>query len=57
MKARGRPRIADSMVPVSFRLAPKSYDRTAQEAARARVPLATWLRRVVEQACKPKEKV
>jgi hypothetical protein len=45
------------MVPVSFRLAPKSYDRTAQEAARARVPLATWLRRVVEQACKPKEKV
>jgi len=45
------------MVPVSFRLPTKSYDRTAQEAARERVPLAAWLRRVVEQACKPKAKV
>ena len=57
MKPRGRPRITDSMVPVSFRLPTKSYDRTAQEAARERVPLAAWLRRVVEQACKPKAKV
>ena len=59
MRPRGRRPLAvdDSSVSVSFRLTTKAYDRTKQEADRERLPVAAWLRRVVEDACKPKAKV
>jgi hypothetical protein len=57
MRAPRRPRLAedDSSVAVSFRLTTKQYDRTKQEADRERLPVAAWLRRVVEEACKPRK--
>jgi hypothetical protein len=56
MKARGRPRLAedDPSVNVSFRLPGKQYDLTQKHANQARLPLADWLRRCVERACKVK---
>jgi len=44
----------DPSVNVHFRLPSKQYDLTQQQADRARLPLADWLRRVVERACRVK---
>lgn len=55
MKARGgRPRLAadDPSVHVHFRLPSKEYDRTQQQADRARLSVSDWLRRVVIRACR-----
>jgi hypothetical protein len=57
MKPRGRRPIAEderAAVAVSFRVTIKTYDRTKQEADRERLPVAAWVRRVVEDAVKPK---
>jgi hypothetical protein len=57
MKPRGRPRSVEApSVNVHFRLAAKQYDLTQKQADQARLPLADWLRKVVERACqKPKD--
>jgi len=44
----------DPSVQVQFRLPSKQYDRTAQQAAEARLSMADWLRRVVTRALPPK---
>jgi len=57
VKPRGRRPIAEderAAVPVSFRVTVKVYDRAAAEADRERLPVAAWVRRVVEDAVKPK---
>ena len=56
MKPRGRPRLAadDRTVNVTVRLPSKQYDLTEREAKRADLPLSDWLRRVIDQAVKPK---
>ena len=56
MKPRGRPRLAanDPSVNVHFRLPTKQYDLTQQRAHRDGLPLADWLRRCVERACRVK---
>ncbi len=53
----GRPRLAadDESVAVSFRLTSKAYDRSKREADRERLPVAAWLRRVVNDACRPRK--
>jgi hypothetical protein len=55
---RGRPRLAanDESVNVHFRLPAKQYDLTQKQAEQDRLPLADWLRKVVERACQPKAK-
>ena len=39
-------------VSVHFRLDAKSYDRTLQQAAADRLPLADWIRRLITKAIK-----
>jgi hypothetical protein len=39
-------------VSVHFRLDAKSYDRTLQQAAADRLPLADWIRRLIDKACR-----
>ena len=39
---------------MSFRVTVKVYDRAAAEADRERLPVAAWVRRVVEDAVKPR---
>ena len=59
MRPRGRPRLAedDESVSIAFRVTSKQFDRTEQEAKRADLPLAEWLRRVVDRAVREKSKV
>ena len=59
MKPRGRPRLdaEDRSVNITFRVTAKQFDRTQKEAERARLPLAGWLRRLVDDACRSKPKV
>jgi hypothetical protein len=57
MKPRGRPRLdaEDRSVNITVRVTAKQFDQTQKEAERARLPLAGWVRRVLEDACrKPK---
>jgi hypothetical protein len=60
MRPRGRPRLDDDdrrAVNITFRVSAKQFDQTQKEAERARLPLAGWLRRIVEEACRGKPKV
>jgi hypothetical protein len=56
MRPRGRPRLdaADPSVNANFRLPSKQYDLMVKEAERAKLPVAGWLRRMVEEACRRK---
>ena len=58
MRTRGRPRLAedDRTVNVTFRLRVKQYELTEREAKRADLPLSDWLRRLVDRACRPKDR-
>jgi len=58
MTRAGRPRrdpVELRTVSVHFRLAVKDYDRTIKQAAADRLALADWLRRLVDQACRPRD--